>query len=220
MQAAYGDLLTTARRHARLTHEAEDIVQNALLAALEAERSNLDDPQNRRWLHGVIRNQARMQARTAVRRKAREASHGAAPSYDAVDDDGRAELFAWVRGLPASQRPVAALALTGHTRAEIRSLLGIADTALRQRLRALKRVAITSGLTPGHVSALRPDLAHGVLRRNLPPVMARRAAAFGTYDPDGNLLIFRTSVLTDPAGTATGTGKPAIVAGATRKTET
>ena len=217
MQAAYGDLLTIARRHVRFSHEAEDVVQNALLAALEAGRADLSDTLNRRWLHGVIRNQARMHARTASRRKAREAVH-LLPEHEEAAVTGVIEaVFVWVRSLPPSLRAVAALALTGHTRTEIRSALGLADTALRQRLRALKRAAITSDLAPRHFAALRPDLAHGVLRLSLPPVVARRRAAFGTYDPDGNLLIFRTSTLTNADRTATDIGKPAMVAGADTK---
>lgn len=203
VQSAWQELLGAARRHSRLAHEAEDIVQEALLAAIEAGRSDFTDPQNRRWTHGVIRNQARLQARSAVRRKTRDAAYAAPAADDGPAPSERAALFVWVRSLPASLRGVAAIALTGHTRAEIRAALAISDTALRQRLSALRRVAREARLdTPGF-AGLAPGLAHGVLRRRLPGTLAARKAAFGTYDPDGNLLIFRTPVLTKPDGAAT-----------------
>lgn len=218
MQPVYEELLGTARRHTRLAHEAEDLVQTALLAALEAGRADLSSAPNRLWLHGVIRNQARMKARSAVRRKAREAgyTHPAADEETASSRQGA--VFAWVRSLPASLRPVAALALTGHTRAEIRSALGIPDTALRQRLLMLRRAAAAQGgLEPGNYAGLRADLAHGVLRRSLPAAVTRRQAVFGTYDPDGNLLIFRVPPLTNSGPAATGEHTPAAGAGAHAK---
>lgn len=209
MQPAYSDLLTIARRASRVAHEAEDIVQDALLAAVQAGRADLGDPANRFWLHGVIRNMARMQARSAVRRKTRDAHYAAPAADNAPAPSGRAALFVWVRSLPASLRGVAAMALTGHTRAEIRAALAISDTALRQRLSALRRLAREADMDAPDFAGLAPGLAHGVLRRSLPGTLAARKAAFGTYDPDGNLLIFRTRVLTKPDGAATDMHPPA-----------
>jgi len=167
---------------------------------------------------GVIANQARMNARGAIRRKARDARYSSVPAQTDDDDQGgQAALFAWVRTLRPALRPVAALALTGHTRGEICSALGISDAALRQRLRALKLAAESSG--PGPVSSawLRAHLPHGVLRRGLKAALQHRQAAIGTYDPDGNLLIFRTSVLTNRDITATEGHTPAMAAGAYAK---
>lgn len=203
MQPAHAELLAIARRHARVAHEADDLVQDALLVALEAGRADLSLAANRRWLSGVIRNLARMQARGAARRKARETAHLAEATTGAEADEDRAALFIWVRSLTPSLRGVAALALTGHTRAEIQSALAISDTALRQRLTALKRAAQAGGVRPSVFAALLPALPHGRLRRGLPGPVARRKAAFGTYDPDGNLLIFRTPALTDRRSPAT-----------------
>lgn len=153
MQSAHAELLATARRHARLAHEADDLVQDALLVALEAGRADLSLAANRRWLSGVIRNLARMQARGAARRKTRETAHLAEATTGAEADEDRAALFIWVRSLPPSLRGVAALALTGHTRAEIQSALAISDTALRQRLTALKRAAQAGGVRPSVFAA-------------------------------------------------------------------
>ena len=64
---AYRRLRAEARRHARRAVDADDLVQDALLIALELGRS--DDPA---WLAGVIRNQAAIQARSAILRRRRE----------------------------------------------------------------------------------------------------------------------------------------------------
>jgi len=222
MQSAHAELLAAARRRSRLAHEAEDLVQDALLAALEAGRADLDDPLNRRWLKGVIANQARMSARAAVRRKARDAHYSSASVQRAADEPqtDHAALFAWVRTLRQALRPVAALALTGHTRGEICSALGISDAALRQRLRALKLAAESSGYDGTSAAWLRTNLPHGTLRRTLTAALKHRQASVGTYDPDGNLLIFRTSTLTNPQGAATGVQTSAAVAGAMTRTDT
>ena len=53
----YLHLLGVARRHAWRADEAEDVLQEALLAAVAAGR-DVDDSGNQRWLMGVIRNQA------------------------------------------------------------------------------------------------------------------------------------------------------------------
>ena len=66
----YRALRAQARRLVRRAEEADDLVQDALLAALEAGRS--DPP----WLAGVLRKQSAMTARSAIRRRRREASAG------------------------------------------------------------------------------------------------------------------------------------------------
>ena len=78
--AAYRRLRADARRHARQAQDADDLVQDALLIALEQGRG--DDPA---WLAGVIRSQAAMQARSAIRRRRREtavAEDDVAPAHE------------------------------------------------------------------------------------------------------------------------------------------
>ena len=54
----FADLHAQARRLARRPEEADDLLQSALLAALESGRTDLASPETRRWLSGVIRNRA------------------------------------------------------------------------------------------------------------------------------------------------------------------
>src|SRR5690554_2989683 len=131
-RTAYKDLLAIARRHARGRMEAEDLLQQAILAALAAGRGRGWD--DRVWLGGVMRNIALMNARGTIRRRRREERFAEilapSPEDDAMPDLG---------GLAPSFRIVALLALTGHGRAEIRHLLRISDEALRQRIAGLRR---------------------------------------------------------------------------------
>jgi len=68
----YTDWLAVARRYSRVAPEAEDLLHDALLTAAGADRLDLTDEDNRRWLTGVIRNQAAFRARSAVRQRQRE----------------------------------------------------------------------------------------------------------------------------------------------------
>ena len=69
---AFADLHALARRATRRPDEAHDLVQAALLAALESGRTDLSAPDTRRWLAGVIHNRAAFDARTSARRRRRE----------------------------------------------------------------------------------------------------------------------------------------------------
>ena len=187
----YARLLAIARRETAGA-DAEDVVQDALLIAIEAGRLDLADPHNAAWLRGVVRNRSRMMARSVRRRGGREAlwqasqfrpEHGSQP--------GMPEILA---GLPPSLRALAALVLTGHDRAEIAYLLGLPDTALRQRIVALKRHMVRRGIAaPTELSGLNLDLAYGRLRDALVPALRRHGGAFASHDPDGHLFIVRRS---------------------------
>ena len=144
---AFADLHAQARRHARRPDEADDLLQSALLAALESGRTDLAAPETRRWLSGVIRNRAAFDARTSARRRRREngwsetywpepaLGEQAAQRRSVEPRTGEATLPA----LPPALRLTALLALSGHTRREIGWLLNLSDTALRQRISQLKR---------------------------------------------------------------------------------
>ncbi len=171
---------------------AEDVVQDALLIAVEAGRHDLDDPANIAWLRGVVRNQARMAARSSRRRRSREAHwqerYGI---YDTPSDAGMPDILA---GLPPSLRSLAALALTGHKRREIAYLLGLPDTALRQRITALRRHLRLKGYAaPGELIGLGLDLAYGRIRNALLSALVRHGGLFASHDPDGHLFIVRRS---------------------------
>jgi len=193
----YSRWLAVARRHTRVASEAEDLLHDALLAAAHADRLDLEDEANRRWLTGVLRRHAAFQARSAVRRRQREAD--AAPDELASTD--ASPLDAWaaleLAALPRSARSVLALALHGLTRDEICAVLDLSATAFRQRLVTLRRGL---GRLPDDLQrealalayarrlSRADDLALGLIRRAL-LARLRVAPGVGTHDPDGHLLV-------------------------------
>lgn len=189
----YAQLRAIARREGRDAGAAEDMVQEALLAAVLAGRTDFDAPDTARWLTGTVRNQARMAARSAVRRRHRETSWQA----QAVPRPGTPEPLetsTLLAGLPASLKALTALILSGHTRREIAWLLGVSDVALRQRITALKRQIVRAGLAmPNDLPGLGLDLAYGRIRDALLPSLLRHGGMFASHDPDGHLFIVARS---------------------------
>jgi RNA polymerase sigma-70 factor (ECF subfamily) len=193
-QGQYAQWLSTARRYARRADEAEDLLHNAILAAIHAGRRDLSDPASAAWFAGVIRNLATMDARSAVRRRARETAHVPEPAPTSQEPD---ELAAWLNAvatLPRGARSVAVLALAGLTRPEIAAALGLPDTALRQRLTSVRKAwaRLDASERPQGVpkprSTYRTQLELGLLRRALLGVLHTRGDV-GTHDPDGHLIV-------------------------------
>lgn len=189
-RAAYLDLLALARRHARWGIEADDLLQDTLTVALSSGRGL--SAENRAWLGGVMRNLARMSARSTARRRNRERDVLLAAPHAA--EQVHAAAFPPLDGLAPSLKIVALLALAGHNRAEIRSLLRISDEALRQRIVMLRRCWPQAGfdMLPKQ-PALRGSLAFGSIRRALLPLVRTGAADFASHDPDGHPIAFRIS---------------------------
>jgi DNA-directed RNA polymerase specialized sigma24 family protein len=188
----YSELRARARLHLRDAAAAEDVVQDALLAAIAAGRTNFDDPANSRWLQGVVRNQARLHLRTAGRRRQREAGWAALRPPEREPDD--ASGVPVLSSLPPALKVVAALALCGHSRHEIAWLLSLSDAALRQRITALKRQLQALGASlPADGSGLTLDLPYGRIREALLPKLLREGGQFATHDPDGHLFVIRRS---------------------------
>jgi len=187
----FAKLIAIARREAGAM-QAEDVVQDALLVAIEQGRADLDDQANLRWLSGVVRNKARMSARAARRRRHRDGLwHEAGRAEPASPGAAPAEVLA---DLPKALRVIAALVLTGHNRREIAYLLNLPDTALRQRISALKRHLVAKGLAaPQELSGLHLDLAYGRIRDALLPALLRHGGSFASHDPDGHLFFVRPS---------------------------
>lgn len=185
--AAYRDLLRLARRYA-FAAEAEDIVQDAVLAAVGADLDPAD-PAAQPWLRGTVRRRAAFVARTAARRRRREQSWAwFRPTAAEPVTDGAfpTPLLA----LPSAQRSVLALALSGHHRREIAHALGIQDAALRQRIAALRRSLRSLGVDmPDEGRMLAGHLDHGRLRAALLQLIGHRPGGFGSYDPDGHLFV-------------------------------
>lgn len=189
----YGQLKAIARSQTRDAGAAEDLVQEALLAAVLAGRTDFDSSETARWLAGTVRNQARMAARTAVRRRRREGQWQAAGATVGRTTEP-AEIAALLKALPPSLKAVAALTLSGHNRHEIAWLLGLSDTALRQRITALKRLVVAAGLAlPADLPGLSLDLAYGSIRDALLPSLLRHGGMFASHDPDGHLFIVARS---------------------------
>jgi RNA polymerase sigma-70 factor (ECF subfamily) len=186
-RAVYLELLGAARRQARRADEAEDLLHDAIVAALEAGRLT-GEARTRAWLGGVVRQQALMQARSAVRRRQRETAWQRTGDASVEPPTPRppAESLAGL-SLPPSLRVVLLLSLTGHSRVEIRHLLRLSDEALRQRIAALRR-RLAPAAERADEPALAGALAFGSLRRGLIPA-ARRFGHFATHDPDGHGLV-------------------------------
>lgn len=189
----YAQLCALARRIMPENGEAEDIVQEALLAAFLAGRTDFDSGENQRWLVGTVRNRARMSLRGTKRRRDRDRQWHSYPVEAAASED--APLIAQViAALPAGLRSVAALALSGHNRCEIAYLLKLNDAALRQRIRALKKRIREAGLTtPEGLPGLTLGLAYGRIRSALRSKLLRQGGVLASHDPDGHLFIIRGS---------------------------
>jgi len=178
-----------ALRYAAAPDQADDLVQDLLLTALEQQRV-WNETGFHAWARGVFRRRALFIARTEGRRRRREASYAADadPSQPAI-----AKLpHEFIDTLPPSLKTVALLANVGLGRTEIGSLLGIADTALRQRISALRRAWRNHGGTPEVTELPRgyPYLS-GPRRRSLRDDLVRQPGArFAVTDPDGHSLVF------------------------------
>jgi DNA-directed RNA polymerase specialized sigma24 family protein len=190
--ATYRELRIRARRLSRRAADVEDLVQDTLLAALQAGR---DDPA---WLAGVMQQQAAMAARTALRRRKREdqaVSQTASTQEYAVGDISVAVLDRF----PPAARRVAVLALHGLGSEEIRWILGITPTAFRQRLTSIRKrlgelppeqQAEALALAYVRDPARAVELQFGLVRRALKAAL-RGLEGLATHDADGHLLVIR-----------------------------
>jgi len=176
-----------AARHSRVAHEAEDLVQDVLMAAIERGR-DCTAPDFLPWALGAIRNRASFAARTAARRKLREAS------IMMPDDDSPAlpKLPAtFLAALPPAQRILALLVNLGMDRLEIAYLLGLSDVALRQRLAGLRRALSQFGVAVETLDPRPESHGDGIARRALKrDLRVGTARAFAIRDPDGIPIFF------------------------------
>ena len=194
----YAQLCAIARRETRDAGAVEDMVQEALLAAVLAGRVDFDAAETARWLTGTVRNQARMAARSAMRRRGRE-SHWQSEAHTEPAASEQGDVASLLASLPSALKAVAALTLSGHTRREIAYLLELPDTALRQRIAALRRRVVQAGLAvPADLPGLSLDLAYGRIRDALLPQLLREGGLFASHDPDGHLFVIRRSQKPEP----------------------
>lgn len=163
------------------------------MAAILAGRTDFNAPETARWLGGVVRNQARMAARGAGRRRQREAQWQASQPPASLVEAG-SDSAALLASLPPALKVVAALTLSGHNRREIAFLLGLSDPALRQRITALRRRVVLAGFAlPAELPGLNLDLTYGRIRDALLPQLLRDGGMFASHDPDGHLFIVQRS---------------------------
>lgn len=200
--ATYASLRRQARPLVRDDAEAEDLVQDTLLAALLAQR------QDARWLAGVLRNLARMQARGGVRRRAREAL----AAMDETAADSEASALPALPPMPAAARRVARFALHGLDADEIRWLLGVTPAALRQRTASIRRALhalpqAQQRLWQDAVQAHQPQRATGTLRRALKAAIGP-AAGLASHDPDGHPFVVRNRAHASSSRGNQGTPQP------------
>lgn len=201
---AWRRLERLSRQLSRRRDEADDLLQDVMLAALEAGRGD------ERWLQGVMRHRAAFMARGAVRRMRREVLAGESMQAGAGrHDDVAASLDARMRDpalvgllarLPPASRRVLLLALHGLGAGEIQWLLRTSPAAFRQRVATIRRELRTlpAGMrdaigdaTPAPVHGMASDTHFGLRRRILVSAGSRLSSA-GSHDPDGHLLLFKS----------------------------
>jgi RNA polymerase sigma-70 factor (ECF subfamily) len=189
----YLSLLRCARRRSRLADEAGDLLQSALLAAIEAQRGDMTRSENRRWLVGVLRNRALHEARSAARRRQRESAYMLRNTAEEAALAEEVEPF--VTTLPPALRTTALLAFTGHTKPEIAWLLSLSDAALRKRLSEIRQRWRQSGLPilPG-LGDPRGDLPFGHIRRTLISRVQDAHVVLASHDPDGHLFVVTSQI--------------------------
>ena len=199
--AEYRACLAIARRHARNSGEAADLLHEALLAGVQVGRFEFSSSADRAWLAGTIRHIAAETARGEIRRRARDARWASGQPAETVDTpppgDGRDEILA---RLTEGTRRIAVLALHGMNADEIQYVLELKPPAFRQRLSALRRAlgdlpeplrqeALALAYSqPRRAGGTRLDF--GLIRRALLHHL-RGGAGVGTHDPDGHLLAIR-----------------------------
>ena len=206
----YDYFLGLARRYSRVRHEAQDLLQEALIVATEANRYDFTEPTNRAWMHGIIRNKARDFGRSAVRRKSRDAHFSSEEERKALLPENQEPLamtHQFLRTLAPSSRIVATLVLHGLNRKEIATVLHLSNTALRKRLSAIRKALaplptetryeiLASAYASRHLSDSHPTplpigLMRKVLLKRLEQELQMGHHSVGTHDPSGHLIVIK-----------------------------
>jgi DNA-directed RNA polymerase specialized sigma24 family protein len=187
-------LRALALRLSRNADDSSDAVQETLLASIQNNRFDMP------WLNGVLQKQVAMQIRAKIRRRRREEIIiDEAESVDIEASSPSHHVFMLIRNLPKALRQVVVLALHGLNAEEIRYLLGIAPTAFRQRLTAIRKSLgklseqqSREALAIAYVREPKRsvELQLGLIRRALKAAL-HGGQCIGTHDLDGHLMIIR-----------------------------
>lgn len=193
----YSDVLITARRFTRSEDDARDLAHDVLEIALAKGVRDGSSSEQQAWLRGVVRRRAAFVARGSARRKRRELLAGAPQLLAGAQLSAEASAWVWepwfLTSLPRSLRSLATLASADLCAAEVRWLLEITDTALRQRLSALRRALRGCHELPTlPAPEPEPQGAFGARRAQVLAHLQRRGGrAIATQDPDGHVLFLR-----------------------------
>jgi RNA polymerase sigma-70 factor (ECF subfamily) len=183
-----------ASRRAHSVEEADDLVQDVLIAALETGR-DCDGPQFFAWASGVLKHRALFLARSAGRRRRRDANFAMDVVEAALPTSARSLPRAFVESLPLAVRTVAWLVNVGLGRAEIAVVLGISDLALRQRISVLRKAWKMSRAHHDFIEPprwARPPC--GLLRRSLKTTIAKLPSGRAAIaDPDGHGIFLKVA---------------------------
>lgn len=202
IQPPFEEMYRIAKQYARRQAEADDLVQDLLLEAVRTEK-DFTDARFMAWGRGFLRNRAAFIARTEGRRRKREAVYH---NTEADVEYFRLQLpDTLIVGLRPSLRILARLINCGLDRKEMLYILNLTDTALRQRLVALRREWKTYCDRTGEQHPEpqdKPDhlLSSGLIRRSLIQAFRHNTnrtqhlsgRIIGSHDPDGHLFAIRT----------------------------
>ncbi|HEU5075732.1 MAG TPA: hypothetical protein VFU02_16180 [Polyangiaceae bacterium] len=199
LRALRESLVQIARRHSRRADEIEDVAHDLVLAALKRGLP-LDGETFLRSVHAAARRHSAFLARSAGRRRAREASSAVGDlgcgALASADDPAGADEGAPLSVLSPALRTTLLLLLQGFDKAELRAALGLSDAALRKRFQSLRE---HGPLLRPHLPSPERSLAPAGLRRSQIALLPRLVAAgpearfrriLATSDPDGHGLIF------------------------------
>ncbi len=218
LRAVRESLVQVSRRYSRVAHEVEDLAHDVLLSALRRGAA-LDSEGVLRSLHGAARRHGAFLARSAGRRRAREArdadrqvDNEAARRDEGGGGEGRGK-GAPLSVLSPALRTTLLLLFQGLEKAELLLALGVSDAALRKRFQALRELGPLA--RPDVAIAPRtPEISQ--VRRSqvglLPRLAARlvgegRGRVLATSDPDGHGIFF-AEALTPGGPSATPEASP------------
>ena len=210
----YTHLLSVAKRIAYNEQEAHDLLQEALVVAIKENRLDFSLDNDTKWLVGVMRNKALQEARTVSRRKNRDHSFSSEQpleteaTQDETNSSAQHALNTVLDKLSPAARKVAVLVIHGLGRTEICALLGVSDTAFRQRLTSIRKalgplppklqqeviaLAYASRKSRGKDTDLPIGLIRKALLKSLKGNGNEHIQSIGTHDPSGHLIVVSPS---------------------------